>query len=32
MKELIINIIGMLVCKEMNTGWEVLQSILEKAD
>jgi len=32
MKELIINIIGMLVCKEMNTGWEVIQAILEKAD
>lgn len=32
MKELIINIIGMLVCREMNTGWEVIQAILEKAD
>lgn len=32
MKELIINIIGMLVCKDMNTGWEVIQTILEKAD
>ena len=32
MKELIINIIGMLVCKDMNTGWEVIQNKKEKAD
>jgi hypothetical protein len=32
MKDLIVNIIGMLICKEMATGWQVIYSILEKAD
>lgn len=31
-KELIVNIIGMLISKEMATGWQVIYAILEKAD
>lgn len=32
MKELIVNIVGMLLGKDMGSGWDIIYAILERAD